>query len=405
MISIDGLPAFALDDSTLRVPTLRRLIREGAWAKRMTPVNPAVTWPNHTTMVTGDTPARHGVLYNGLLVRQDGWPPVHVEPWRDKALMVRVPTVYDLAFRAGLSTAQVDWVAIQNPGTITWAFPERPNPDGPVEREVIAAGNATQDELATFTKRSIIRRDEIWTSAAVDIIRAHKPNLLLFHLLNLDSVHHRNGPRTEAARSAIAFADSCVARVLNALDEAGLKDRTTVLVVSDHGFKAVRRNIRANAALAAQHLDKSAYVMAEGGMGLVYVLDRHKLREIERLFAAVEGISQVIPPARYKSLGLPSPGANRQMANLVLAAKDGYAFANGTSAPVVVDAPAGDGQHGYLNTDPDMDAIFIAAGYGIRAGARLDRIQNVDVAPTVAELLGVRLPHPEGHVLRAFLAK
>ena len=319
--------------------------------------------------------------------------------------MVRVPTVYDAAFHAGLSTAQVDWVAIQNPGTITWAFPERPNADGPVEREVIAAGNATRDELANFTKLPVIRRDEIWTSAAVDLIKKHKPNLLLFHLLNLDSVHHRNGPRTEAARGAIAFADSCVARVLNALDEAGMKDRTTVLVVSDHGFKAVPRNIRANAVLAEHHLDKAAYVMAEGGIGMVYVLDRRKLREIERAVAGIEGISQVIPRSRYKSLGLPSPGANRQMADLVLAAKDGYAFANGASGPPVVDAPPGEGQHGYLNTDPDMDAIFIAEGYGIRVGARLDRIKNVDVGPTIAELLGIRLPHPDGHVLRAFLSK
>src|SRR5579859_3815901 len=52
VISLDGFPAYALDDPKLPVPTLRRLIHEGVSA-RMHTVNPTVTWPNHTTMVTG----------------------------------------------------------------------------------------------------------------------------------------------------------------------------------------------------------------------------------------------------------------------------------------------------------------------------------------------------------------
>ena len=59
-------------------------------------MNPTVTWPNHTSMVTGVTPAKHGVVFNGLLVREPGVPP-RVEPWRDRAEMVHVPTLYDVA--------------------------------------------------------------------------------------------------------------------------------------------------------------------------------------------------------------------------------------------------------------------------------------------------------------------
>ena len=70
VISIDGLPAYSFDDFRLPAPTLRRLAREGAIAKGMRPVNPTVTWPNHTSMVTGVPPAVHGVLFNGMLVRQ-----------------------------------------------------------------------------------------------------------------------------------------------------------------------------------------------------------------------------------------------------------------------------------------------------------------------------------------------
>jgi dienelactone hydrolase len=120
VISMDGFPAYALDNDKLPIPTLRRLIKEGAWAKRMTIVNPTVTWPNHTTMVTGVDARRHGVLFNGLLNR-DAVPP-KVEPWIDKEKWVKARTVYDAAFEAGLTTAQVDWVAIYNAKTITWQF-------------------------------------------------------------------------------------------------------------------------------------------------------------------------------------------------------------------------------------------------------------------------------------------
>src|SRR6266545_3767429 len=155
VISIDGFPAFAFDDPRLPTPTLRRLAAEGAMAKRMQTVNPTVTWPNHTSIVTGVTPEKHGVLYNGMLIRQGTDKPPRIDPWRDKAEMVRVPTVYDLAYRAGLTTAQVDWVAITNPGTITWEFAEIPKAGGAIEREMIGAGLITEREVAEFGKSNI----------------------------------------------------------------------------------------------------------------------------------------------------------------------------------------------------------------------------------------------------------
>src|SRR6266511_3244770 len=75
MISLDGFPAFALDDPKLPVPTLRRLIREGVTA-RMHTINPTVTWPNHTTLVTGVRADEHGLLVNGSLVPTGAWTPI-----------------------------------------------------------------------------------------------------------------------------------------------------------------------------------------------------------------------------------------------------------------------------------------------------------------------------------------
>ncbi|HVW85641.1 MAG TPA: alkaline phosphatase family protein, partial [Bryobacteraceae bacterium] len=182
VISLDGFPSFALKDPKLPIPTLRQLMRNGVSA-RMTGVNPTVTWPNHTAMVTGVRSDQTGLLANGTIVRTGGWPPVKVEPMLDKERMVHAPTVYDAAFKAGLTTAQVDWVAINRAPTITWAFNEWAAPEGPVEQEMIRKGVITAEDLTNFTKSNILFRDQIWTRAAAYLIREHKPNLLLVHFL------------------------------------------------------------------------------------------------------------------------------------------------------------------------------------------------------------------------------
>src|SRR5205085_12268780 len=122
------------------------------------------------------------------------------EPWVEKEKWVRARTIYDAAHEAGLTTAQVDWVAIYNAKTITWQFPEKPDPDAPIEREMVAQGIVTRQDIAEFlTKSNPAWRDQVWTDAAAHILRQHKPNLLLFHLLNLDSTHHAYGPGTTAS--------------------------------------------------------------------------------------------------------------------------------------------------------------------------------------------------------------
>jgi predicted AlkP superfamily pyrophosphatase or phosphodiesterase len=177
-----------------------------------------------------------------------------------------------------------------------------------------------------------------------------------------------------------------------------------VIVVSDHGFKAVKRNIRPNAVLKEAELADAANVIPEGGTAMAYTVGSAPLRSrLVTAFNGIEGIERVVEPKDYAAVGLPTPAENSQAPDLLLVAKDGYAFVGGNALPVVVDAPPGDGQHGYLNTDPEMDAIFIAWGRGIRPGAHADRIRNVDVAPTIAVLLGLQFSGVEGRPLADFL--
>jgi len=401
VISLDGFPAFAMNDPKTPVPNLRKLAADGATARHMTTVNPTVTWPNHTAIVTGVDASRHGLLVNGSIVRSESGPAVKVDPWIPKEKMVHATTVYDVAYKAGLTTAQVDWVAIQSAPTITWQFPEVPSVDGPIEREMMAKHLVETGEVQQFTKNNIFRRDEIWTDAAIDILREHKPNLLLFHLLSLDSTHHTYGPGSLAGMGAMAFLDSCVGRLVNAVQAAGMADRTTFIIVSDHGFKQVHNQVNLAAAVGDE-----AYVLPEGGFALVYAKSKESLPALRSKLAAVEGVADVVGADRFAEFGLPDPARDPQMADLFIVPKNGYAFGGRTGGPVSTPLPSTTGAHGYPNRDPELDAIFIASGTGIERGKVLERIRNMDVAPTVAALLGIHMPADiQGHAIEEILKK
>jgi predicted AlkP superfamily pyrophosphatase or phosphodiesterase len=278
-----------------------------------------------------------------------------------------------------------------------------PDPDGAIEKELIARGVVTREQLAKFDESSGTWRDRIWTEAAIQILVEHKPNLMLYHLLNMDSTHHHYGPMSPASYTAFAFADDRVKELCDALAKAGLLDRVTFLIVSDHGFRSIKHLIHAEAALASAGL-KGAWVVPEGGTAMVYVENPERRAELlprlRKALGSVEGVESVSGEEDFDKFGLPR--SSEPSPDLLLAAKPGYSFSGGGKGPVVTDVAEG-GSHGYLNTDPDMQAIFVASGAGIRSGVQLDAVSPMDVAPTIAALLGLQMGPVQGRVLSEIL--
>jgi predicted AlkP superfamily pyrophosphatase or phosphodiesterase len=406
LITIDGFPARALDDPRLPMPTLRKLQADGAYARAMQPINPSVTWPNHTTLITGVTAAGHHVMANGLITLPADGGEVQVKPWVPKEQLVHATTLYDALAARGMSTGQVDWVAIYGAKNVQWAFAERPDINSPIAQDLIAQGQVTQEQVTGFLDSgSPAWRDQVWTDAAIDILTRHTPNLLLFHLLQTDTLQHEYGALSPAGYAAYAYADSCIARLIDAARSAGLLDRITFVIASDHGFTSYTHVIRPNVALVQQGLlqmrngsyQGDAWVLPEGGEASLFIRDPAKraalVPRLKAYFESQPGIAAVHTADDAAKLGLPTPSATDQAPELYLLAKPGYAFTDGgTEGPFVKEIDPAKGAHGYLNTDPDMQALFIASGAHIRKGVTLDHITNLRVAPTIAKILGVSLP-------------
>jgi predicted AlkP superfamily pyrophosphatase or phosphodiesterase len=419
LISIDGLAADYLSDPKVHMPTLRRLAAEGAAAQGMRCVFPTVTWPNHTTLVTGVPPVKHGVLANRYFDRKSQKVvPLIGDPMFDKDQIVNVPTIYDLAHQAGLATAGIVWPATRNAKTLDWTVPDCGTKElwdkcGTASwMEELRKEGLWVDMQEPWQKAGAgVQRDWMYAKAAAQVIRAHRPNLVLLHLIELDHVQHTKGPRTPDAYWACSYEDDRVREVLEAVESSGRRDRATVFVVSDHGFLPFTRSILPNIALRKAgflSLDEDkittrrAYAVTLGGAAFVYLLDPdHRPETLDKLrtmFQGLEGVKAVLEPKDFARLGVATADQDPRMGDLVLSARDGYSFLDKVQGEeVVADVPPA-GSHGYLPDDPRLLATFLAWGAQIRPGARLGLIDNTDVAPTVAQVLGLRMEHIDGRV-------
>ena len=403
LITIDGFPARALKDPRLPMPALRQLEADGVHADAMQPINPTVTWPNHTALITGVNASVHHVMANGLITFPADSAP-KIEPWVPRDDLVHARTLYDAAAEKGMTTGQVDWVAIYGAENVRWQFGERPSMDSAIVKDLVSQKLITDEEVTSFGKSSPAWRDQLWTDAAIDILTRHTPNLLLFHLLQTDTLQHEYGPLTPAAYAAYAYADRCIARVVEAARTAGLLNRITFILASDHGFGSVNHAIRPNVALLQQGLLKmengryrgKAWFLNEGGEASLYIRDPSLpatlVPKLKAYFEQMPGIAGAYTNAEAQKFGIPASGSTDQAPDLYLAAKQGYAFWDGVDGPLEQEVKPVTGSHGYLNNDPDMEALFIASGAHIRHGLDLGSISNLRVAPTIAKILGVSLP-------------
>ncbi len=420
LISIDGLAAFYWDDPAVKAPTLRALASRGVVAGRMETVFPSTTWPTHATLVTGVRPARHGVVANRVLNRATGRAEdLTGDPIYDAADLLEVPTVYDVAHAAGIRTAAIDWPATRHAATLDFNLPFfksqavfETHTAPAVWAELRALGYPVdrQGPWAALPQRFL--KDAMVADLAARVARSRAPGLLLVHFLCADSFQHLYGPRSPEAYWAIEYIDGLVGRFLGALPPGELDDRTTVFVVSDHGFLPVSREIRVNVHLRRLGLlaaeegggrGEGARFVVNSGVGWIYALGDGTpgaiVPELARELGTLPGVARVLTGDDCSGVGLPAPGQHRHLGDLMLEAEEGYAFAEDSAGDEVIGAPRHRGTHGQIPTRPDLGAFFLAAGAGVGRDRRIAGLASRDVAPTIAQVLGVTLPPGEGRVL------
>lgn len=208
-----------------------------------------------------------------------------------------------------------------------------------------------------------------------------------------------------ARRRVWQAVDRELARVLAALDL-----RTTVVaVVSDHGMTPAHTLVDANGLLREKGLlavdpkggdilvtGTSVFAVGSGGVAHLYVVPGHEdlLPRLRDLFTGwtVGGerpVERVLTRQEAAGIGLDSPSSG----DLILFFREGYAAGNNLREGKISGPPNVLGVHGYLNTHPDMQGIYMVLGAGIHPG-NAGAVQNTEVAGRVAGWMGIEKPRP-----------
>jgi predicted AlkP superfamily pyrophosphatase or phosphodiesterase len=414
LISIDGLrpgDVIEAEKRGLKIPNLRAFLRDGAHATAVVGVLPTVTYPSHATLLTGVSPAKHGIVGNTTFdptsINQGGW------YWY--AEDIKVPTLWDAAQAKGLTVGNVHWPVSVGAKSITWNLPQLWR-TGHADDEKLNRALATPGLLAPMEARlgvayargidEEIAADENRGRFAIELIASKKPDFTTVYLTAYDHYQHRYGPGAAEAHAIIERIDAIVGRLVSAARAA--RPDVTIAVVSDHGFETTTTE----ASLYRPFIDAGLITLDKDGKiarwdavpwnsggSIAIVLARP---DDAVLASKVRGVLDRLArdPAGFigriaESAGIAAMGGNPQ-ATFYVSLKPGFLSGGFEGAQTVLTRPAKyKGMHGYFPDARVMRSTFLIMGPAVARGRSLGEIDMRKIAPTLAAILGVDLSTAE----------
>ena len=411
MISVDGLrPDYvtAADTHGLKIPALRRFVAEGAFAEGVEGVIPTVTYPSHTTLITGVWPAKHGILSNTI------FDPLRTgqSAWYWYAEDIRVPTLWDAAGRAGWTTASVHW-PVSVGARVTWNIPEywRANTpeDGKLLRALSTPGLLAEleAELGPYPRALEAEDDEARGRFTARLLEKKRPALLTLHLIALDHVQHDTRPFSAETFAVLERLDTVIGRLRETAERLA-PGRAFVAIVSDHGFARTDATLNLVVAFRDAGLltiergrvtDWKAIPWSAGGSAAIVLKDpadgvtREQTRALLDKLAAepANGIDRVLDAATLHARGGFPP------ASFLVGLKPGWQIVSTLTGSMLAGGKGG--THGHLPDVAELRAAFFLIGPGVPAGRALGLIDMRDVAPTLARRVGLSLSTADGKIL------
>lgn len=410
VMSVDALFTENLADAR-HLPGFSEILPRAAVYEDVRCVYPTLTYVCHSSIMSGCWPEHHGVPHNQKLDPQTG-----DRDWYWDYASLKVPTLFDWAKRAGLSTGAVGWPVTAGAACIDVNVPEVWAAD-PAALATPEATRAALDDIyargCSAAGLELYRRhghllannhtpelDEFDIACLEDIIAAGQPDVLLTHQAMLDHARHEHGVLAPEATAALAMHGAWLERVIAAMKRAGTYDDTVFVVLGDHGHVRIDYKLSPNVLLAragllevdgrGQVTSWRAYVQSSGVSGQLF------LRDEDDLPAARAALAPLV------ERGLVTDVFTREQVrvlyhedgefSLMLEAAPNYGIGGDAVGELVTPAGSADyryavSTHGHLPFRGPKPP-FVVAGPGVvpghYAGARL-----VDEAPTMMSLAGI----------------
>lgn len=420
VLSIDGM--CLTDLPFLRtLPGVGQLLGRGSFASARS-VLPALTYPNHVSLITGRTVSGHRVYGNTKM--EPGTTPTD---WFWYAEDLGCPTIFDLATAQGLRTASFFWpgtagAAIDVLVPVIWDPEDWSDPRGvfaPVSS--VGAFPALFDKhLGALNWKPGPDYDRFAIALTAEVLAERSAEVVFSHVLAVDKARHRTGVGSAETREALVSVDEGLQQLLAAMEEAGTLESTNIILTSDHGHTDVVLSVAPNVLLVEAGLIRleadgavagwDAWVHPAGLTGQVHLRDGADEALRARVLGVLEDwvldpavpITAVHTAAQVKAAhGFEGPFAG------ILEGAGGTVIQSRWQGAAVV-SRFEDGYTGPRSAhggfpETGIPPLMIAAGPDIVPGLRLEEVSVVDQAATFAALLGTEIPQADGAPVRELL--
>jgi len=412
VISVDGLrPDYVTqaDAHGAKIPNLRKFLKQGTYADGVQGVVPTVTYPSHTTLMTGVWPAKHGIYANTTFDPLQK----NFQGWYWYAEDIRVPTLWDAAAKAGRTTASIQWPVTVG-AHINWVIPEFWRANTPDDAKLLRAVS-TPGLIAEATAEigpysggvdTTVEADKNRGKYAEWVLEKKHPALLTLHLIALDHIEHETGPFSPEAVAVLEGIDEAIGGVWDAAERLA-PGHAFVAVVSDHGFARTDAQLNLFAAFREAKLFEldakgkitgwKAMPWVTGGSAAIVLKDpadaavSSQVKELLAKIAAdpANGVDRVLDADQLHERG------GYPTASFFVSLKPGWRTGSDAETPLLTKTKVG-GTHGQLPDVPDLRAAFFLIGPRVPAGKDLGLIDMRNIAPTLAYEAGLELPSAEG---------
>jgi len=414
--------AFSQDQWELasRLPNLSKLINNGAYTNRLTSVYPTLTYVVHSTMVTGVYPDKHGVFHNNPF---QPFVPEKEQHWFWYRSDIKVPTIYDKLKEAKLTSAGILW-PVTGKASIDYNIPEIRAIGNENQALKILKNGSPRYSIRMELKYGKIRRgieqpylDDFTTRCTVDTILRKKPNFMLVHLIDLDDTKHEHGTVGCEVEQTVTRMDRRLGDIIKATEEAGIYEETIFLVIGDHGQLDVRYKVKLNQLLKDNgliyeengELKWRAYVQNAGGAAYLHI--REGDTEAEKLALSI--LNEAKKEESYGIEGIYTAAELKEDhiytgVSYMLEAKEGYCFDDNLEGAVITDLEVMGKKyatHGYSPKKPNYSCNLVISGTAVKKQYEIDEARMVDIAPTMAEILGIEFNHCDGRSLSEIFTK
>jgi len=417
MISIDGLqPADVIEAEGrgINAPNIGAIMAEGAHATGVVNVLPSVTYPNHTTLITGVAPALHGISNNTVfdpLRKNDGG-------WYWYETDIRTRTLWDAVSENGGETGSIGWPVSVGARAIDFNIPEYWRAQTAEDLKLVEAlsteGVVAELESASGVPFAAFQDQEAGGDVArakfaASLIALKHPQFTTVHLISLDHFEHEEGPGSDKAKETLAAIDAAVGELVAAARAA--EPEIVVAIVSDHGFAAISQSTNLiipfiDAGLIAYDAERKtvtgweAAPWGSGGSAAI-VLARPDDKKLKKKTAALLAKLAADPALKISRVidakEIAKRGGAKEASFWVDFAPGESQMGYRLEGPVIT--PADGGTHGYFPSDAAMRASFFIAGPGVPKGRDLGEIDMRDIAPTIAKIMDVKLNTATGKPL------